>query len=342
MLPFARLLLRAAAESRRVIFNETEGLLANCGLSWQGILDRTVQRIPQRLSVAMLEASVRLSGDDALGLHGAEASQPGDLELLEYLVRSCATVGESLEVWRRYLPLVLDADFEVTRDGKRSIGRLQFAPDLYVSSALVDYSLALAVLLTLRNAPQADRNAIQLQLVCERPAHAAEYERVLGHMPRFGQPFNGIQFTLAYERAPMSAPDPVLHHLLSRQAQAELAGLQRHRSLTGRVRAGITHSLKHGAPLPLVARSLGMSTATLRRRLIEQGTNYRVLVEQIRRDSALLMLENPQLPIAEIAFELGYSHLSAFDRAFRRWYGRSPREYRESLTHSAIVLLTER
>ena len=110
MLPFARLLVRAAAQNRRAILNETEALLASSGLSWQGILDRTVQRIPQRLSVAMLETSVRLSGDEALGLHGAEASQPGDLKLLEYLVRSCATVGDSLEVWRRYLPLVLDAD----------------------------------------------------------------------------------------------------------------------------------------------------------------------------------------------------------------------------------------
>jgi AraC-like DNA-binding protein len=100
--------------------------------------------------------------------------------------------------------------------------------------------------------------------------------------------------------------------------------------------------MQQGAPLPLVARGLGMSAATLRRRLIEQGTHYRIIVEQIRRDSALHKLENPQLPIAEIAAELGYSHLSAFDRAFRRWYGRSPREYRDSLTHGAIVLLNER
>jgi AraC-like DNA-binding protein len=342
LLPFARLLLGTPAPIRKALFAETERRLASSAISWQSILDRTTRRIAQRLSVELLEAAVSATGDHALGLHGAEASHPGDLELIEYLVRSCATVGESLEVWRRYLPIVLDADFEVTREAKQSVGRLQFAPDLLVSPALIDYSLALAVLLTLRNARHADPHAVQLQFMCAKPAYASEYKRILGHMPRFGQPYNGIVFTPDYERTAMLAPDPVLHQLLARQAQQEHAALQRHRSLTGRVREAIVQTLSSGSPLPLVAHALGTSAATLRRRLIAQGTNYRRLVEQTRRDSALRRLETPQVPIAEIAFELGYSHPPAFDRAFKRWYGRSPSEYRESLTHGAIALLDER
>jgi AraC-like DNA-binding protein len=342
MLPFARLLLLARARARRTLLDETDRMLSTAGLSWQSILDRTCSRIPQRMSVEMLEASIAITGDAALGLHGAEASQPGDLEVLEYLVRSCATVGETIEAWRRYLPIVLDADFEVTREGKRLVGRLRFAPDLVVSPALIDYSLALAVLLTLRNAPSAIPSSVQLQLNRPRPAYASEYERILGHMPRFEQSYDGLIMSQAYEQAPMEKPDPVLHLLMSRQAQSELESLQRHRSLTGRVRQAIVRALARGAPLPIVARELGMSAATLRRRLTAQGTSYRVLIEQARRDSALQQLESPGVQVSEIAFGLGYNHPSAFDRAFRRWYGRSPTEYRQVNAHRAIAVLDKR
>lgn len=339
LLPFARLLRATPGDSRRGLLARTSNMLSSAGLSWQGILDRTSARVPQRLTVKMLDLSIALTHDAALGLHGAEASQPGDLELLEYLVRSCTTVGESLEVWRRYTPVVLDADFEVMREGKHSVGRLRFAPDLLVSSALIDYSLSIAVLLTLRNARDPNPRAIQLQLTQPRPSYASEYERILGHMPRFGQAYDGVIFSHVYERTLMAHPDPVLHLLLGRQVQAELDAIQRHRSFSGRVREVITRILPRGAPLPLVARELGASTATLRRKLVAHGTSYRVLLEQTRRDAALRALESGQLPVSQIAFNLGYNHASAFDRAFKRWYGRSPTEHRESLNQRALTSL---
>jgi AraC-like DNA-binding protein len=337
MLPFARLLLGVPTEARRGLLARTSAMLSAAGLSWKSILERTSPRIPQRLSIKMLELSILATGDPALGLHGAEASQPGDLELLEYLVRSCATVGESLEVWRRYIPVVLDADFEVTREGEQSVGRLRFAPDLAVSTALIDYSLSLATLLTFRNARDPDPKALQLQLTQPRPSYAAEYERILGHMPRFSQPYDGLIFSAAHERTRMLNPDPVLHLLLSRQVQAELDAIQRHRSFSSRVREVITRMLPRGAPLPLVARELGASAATLRRKLTQHGTSYRVLLEQTRRDVALRQLERRQLPVSQIAFSLGYNHASAFDRAFKRWYGHSPSEHRDSLNQHGLA-----
>jgi AraC-like DNA-binding protein len=342
VLPFARLLLLARAQARRALLDETDKLLSTAGLSWQGILERTSPRIPQRMSVEILEASIAITGDQALGLHGAEASQPGDLEILEYLVRSCGTVGESIEVWRRYTPILLDADFELTREGKQLIGRLRFAPDLYVSPALVDYSLALAVLLTIRNAREPDPTTVQLQLKRRRPSYALEYQRILGHMPRFEQSYDGLVMTSGYEQTLMQQPDPVLHLLMSRQALVELESVRRHPSLTGRVRDAIARTLRRGAPLALVARELATSPATLRRRLANQGTNYLVLVEHARRDVALRELETQGTPVSDIALALGYNHASAFDRAFRRWYGRSPTEHRQAYAHRAMSLLDRR
>jgi AraC-like DNA-binding protein len=76
------------------------------------------------------------------------------------------------------------------------------------------------------------------------------------------------------------------------------------------------------------ARHLHMSAATLRRRLAEEGTTYRHLLEQSRCKLALELIEHRHVAIGEIAFLLGFSSQSAFGKAFRRWMGASPLEYR--------------
>ncbi|MCZ8103623.1 MAG: helix-turn-helix transcriptional regulator, partial [Burkholderiales bacterium] len=70
---------------------------------------------------------------------------------------------------------------------------------------------------------------------------------------------------------------------------------------------------------------------TLHRKLADAGTTWQQLVDDTRRDLALRLIEDPRRPIGEITFELGFSQQSAFARAFRRWAGESPTQYREGL-----------
>ena len=78
-----------------------------------------------------------------------------------------------------------------------------------------------------------------------------------------------------------------------------------------------------------VARALGMSKRTLSRRLQEQGITYRDLVDKLRASLAKCYLKDRNLRMSEIAYLLGYSDLSAFDHAFRRWTGKPPSKFRE-------------
>jgi AraC-like DNA-binding protein len=73
---------------------------------------------------------------------------------------------------------------------------------------------------------------------------------------------------------------------------------------------------------------LGVSTRTLQRRLREEGTTFAELLEEFRRKMSLHLLRDKSLAVYEVAFLLGYSDPSAFYRAFRRWCGSSPYEYR--------------
>jgi AraC-like DNA-binding protein len=98
-------------------------------------------------------------------------------------------------------------------------------------------------------------------------------------------------------------------------------------------RLTIVATLPSGTPtLPQVARSLGLSERTLRRRLAGQRTSFQDLLEGCRSSLAGRYLERRDLALAEIAFLLGFSEPSPFYRAFRRWYGLSPERYRQGLS----------
>jgi AraC-like DNA-binding protein len=336
--PFVRLLSHMPKEQREALLLEIEQILRGVGLSFEELTARRNMRVPHEACIDMLEAAVRISGRPALGLYCAKMAQPGDLELLEYLLRSGSTGADAIEVTRRYLPLVIDAEFEVTREGRWLVGRLRFAPDLRVTRALLDSTVGFILHFTARYLV-GPLGPFELQLAHAEPEDAAEYERMLGIKPVFGCPHYAFVFSPELERATVREADPVLFAVLKRTADAELDALPRRRTLTRRVRDAIESTLTQGAPLPLVARMLGYSAPTLRRHLEQQGTSYRILLEQVRRDLAARHLEAMQLTVSEIAYRLGFAHAPAFHRAFKRWYNRSPTEYRQLFEHRASELL---
>jgi AraC-like DNA-binding protein len=107
---------------------------------------------------------------------------------------------------------------------------------------------------------------------------------------------------------------------------------QSHRDLVGEVQAILTSETAVGMPTaPAVASKLGLKPRTLHRLLGKQGTSFTRLVEQKRYDSARRMLRESVTPILSIAWSLGYADASAFSRAFRRWSGMTPNEWRKTM-----------
>ena len=96
------------------------------------------------------------------------------------------------------------------------------------------------------------------------------------------------------------------------------------------IRDAIMQRIAQGPPhIEEIAASFPLKARTLQRRLAEAGTTYRRIVDEVRFEAACRLLEDPGLPLAEIASALGYSDPANFTRAFTRWTGTTPRAYRQ-------------
>jgi AraC-like DNA-binding protein len=148
-----------------------------------------------------------------------------------------------------------------------------------------------------------------------------------GERLRFNRPNHRLVFAASMLELPLVSADPVATQLAREQCERELAFLV-DAGLPGRVRAAIT--TRSDAPnLTVIARELRMSPRTLKRKLAEHGTTFSTIRDEMRRQRALLLLDNRGLSIGEIAQKLGYSELPNFTRAFRKWTGVTPIAYRE-------------
>ncbi|MEZ1316480.1 AraC family transcriptional regulator [Pseudomonas fluorescens] len=180
---------------------------------------------------------------------------------------------------------------------------------------------------------RADRIEIEFAEPDYREAYGA-----LGDCPiQFGAEQNQLRFgldTLAL-RNPVHCPSTWRH--LLQLCERELEQLTRTRSLRERITQLLGPLLNGGREPDLeeVAARLKLPTWTLRRRLAEEGTQFRAILNDTRRDLAMTYIRDTELAFGEIAYLLGFASAEAFQRAFKRWSGQTPGEFRRSHRQSA-------
>lgn len=166
-------------------------------------------------------------------------------------------------------------------------------------------------------------------------AHAAGYPvdayQALFRAPvRFGAAESALWLDRATLHRPLAHRDPLARRYLEAHAEQLLAALPvAPPSAVVQIREAIVVELAtSGAELARVARRVAMSTRTVQRRLEEHGTSYQDLVDDVRATMARTLLKDRTRSIIDVAFELGYADLKGFYRAFRRWTGATPAEWR--------------
>lgn len=286
------------------------------------------QWIPYARSAELCEWAIARTRDLDLGLHAAEAIQPGDLDVLEFAARSCANFAEAIEVVNRYIALLREgAAFQLEPAGEQCIWHFQMA--IETPRVINDWTVAIYVLLGRAMAPREPALHTEVHVTHERPSDTREYERILRVPVKFGESCNRLVFPSRVLALPIEGASPQLHAVMRRYAGDLLQQRMRLQGFSDQVRTAVVETLRGSqGGADGVASKLGMSARTLNRRLQREGTSFMTLYDDVRRELALSYLDQPSLNIAEVAFMLGFSQTPAFSRAFKRWTGASPIEHR--------------
>lgn len=161
------------------------------------------------------------------------------------------------------------------------------------------------------------------------PCSAAAHEKHFGCPVHFGTDMDALLISHDAMRVPNRVGDPSIVRFFDTQLEEELSKFDDDASLERRVRMQISQALSQGIPtVSSIASYFGMGGRTLQRRLSDRGYSFQTLVDESRRELAERLLKDTEYPLAEVAFLTGFSEQSAFNRAFKRWAGQTPRSFR--------------
>jgi len=269
--------------------------------------------------------------DPFLGINVVRSMNRGSFGVLEYMFRTASTCRDVLREFVQYSLLIntlMDITFHEDVDGGvfNHVIRCD-SPDMAGRHAS-EYACGLVVALG-RELTGKDLAPRRAWFCHERPADTSDLEAFFRCPVEFKAGANGLLISKDILELKVRSADPVLHAILETQAQQEVKTRAPSADFLGQVREQIQEALSGGPPnVEQLAARMKMSARTLQRRLSEQGKTFERVVDETRRDAALLLMSDERKALAEISFQAGYSDVRAFTRAFKRWTGKSPGEFR--------------
>jgi len=320
----------AALASVRARGLNADEMLGKVGLS------PSLLQVPQaRVSAqhyGALWRTIALALDDEFFGQDSRRMKAGSFAMLCHAVVNCKTLGQALDRSLRFYALILD-DFSgsLMRDGKearivlheRAAGANQ---RVFAHELLLMLLYGVSCWLVGRRIP-----ILRTEFSYPEPAHSAEYRLMYCAELGFNRPNTVIAFEAAYLDLPVVQNERSIKEFLRTAPESILVKYKNGSSLSSKVRRRLRQFLPGEVPdFEGLADEMNMAAATMRRRLHEEGESYQSIKDQLRRDLAISYLSHSSRSVMDIALELGFSERSAFHRAFRKWTGASPGEFRRT------------
>ncbi len=309
-----------------------EALLEGTGLT-VAVLKDPATRLPLGVCSTVVERARRLTGEPALafamGLH-MRLSWHG---FLGFAAMTSGTVREALELAQRFIRTRTSAiELSTYVEGTLASMVLEEREPL---GPLREFTVIMLLVGIGQIARDVTGQSITGVAECAfpEPAYAAPLlsraADVGAGIMRFDRPAHRLLFDASILELPVVTSDPAAMELASAQCDRELARQADAGTFLGDVRRAMSPRSGDGfRPLDEVARKLHLSTRTLKRRLAGHGSSFSEMLDEVRRQRALLLLEDRRLALEEVAARLGYSDAANFTRAFRRWTGQTPAVFR--------------
>jgi AraC-like DNA-binding protein len=308
---------------------DCSALFEQLGLDY-AILNNPDARIAQDQMTRLWSLAVQVSGNPAIGLNMARVVRPAHFNVVGFALLSSTNLREGLSRLVRYQRII----------GEASDMSLKQSPDSYalelhihgdtVPAPRQSHDAALAYLLAfLRWMTGSPIAPLRVGFAYDQPVDTAAYAALFQCPLVFGATRYSMEFSRSVMESRLATGNATLAQMHDQFAGDYLARFEQTR-VTHQARQVLCRLLPQGEPKrQAVASALSMSTRTLQRRLQEEQTSFQQLLDETRQALAMQLLRQRRLTLLEVAYLLGFADPSNFFRAFKRWFGMPPGQYRE-------------
>lgn len=298
-------------------------------------LDDLGSEVPLAWCQRLWQSVVRRSGQHDIGLRLASTLDPHELGVFGQLLRSSATLANALLTAGRFVRLLSrTSELELHIHGDRSTLAYRPRYPTLCHPQMSEFAIA-AIATVARGLSGHDLEPMEVRFVHAAPIDTSIHRNFFRAPVKFDQPHHGFVFPTAALQHPILGATVAHRPELERHAYELLEHTLVPPSFADRVLTLLQARLRHGEPSSVdVAAALGLHPKTLNRRLRAEGTNYQQLLNQLRHRLAEHYLSQPELSVSHVARMLGYSENSAFCRAFKRWTGSAPQDFRRTTFES--------
>lgn len=311
---------------------DSRQLLGEVGLP-TSTFDAAENVVPFAALCRYVELATARTGLVDLGLRACLDTGLRSLLTVGYLAAHCETVALALSTLEEYL-YVHDQGgvvFLANEGPVAALGYEVLAAEIGGVDQVTFGSLAIAANV-LRELCGSDFAIRDVTFAYPAPADTTLFRRFFAAPVRFGAERSAVTFDARWLAAPVNHADPFIRSVLEQRVITE--GLEVGDSIDGRIRRVVRTLVATGRwSADEVSATFGMSRRTLARRLKGNGSNFRTLLEAALFDAAKHLLHSTSLPVLEVAARLGYADPASFARAFKRWSGVTPREWRHRQRH---------
>ncbi|WP_434629172.1 AraC family transcriptional regulator [Pseudomonas sp. Z1-14] len=286
-------------------------------------------RFTQDSMTRLWQLAVARSGNPAIGLNMGKVVRPASFHVVGYALMSSRTLVEGFQRLVRYQRIIAESADLSFRHLEESYGLIltvhgdHLPPTRQSAEASLACALSLCSWLTGRTL-----HPVKVLFQGSEPVDLAPYQQAFGAPLVFDAPYDALIFQQEDMEAPLPTANEAMAQLHDRFAGEYLARFSGSR-VTHQARQVLCRLLPRGEPKrDVVAQTLHLSQRTLQRRLQDEGTSFQNLLDDTRRELAEQYLAQPTMTLLEVAYLLGFADPSNFFRAFRRWFGTTPGEYR--------------
>ncbi len=298
-------------------------------------LENAEAKISLAQNCAVMDAGLELTKDEFLGLHIGEITSPTVLGVVGHLMQASKDVLEAMMNIQRFTEtFTTQYNFSVEVKGEEVYYYCEpkeiwddMSPLTARHSVDISFAGALNILRIMTG-----HAFMPLKIMYRYPKlkNTDEYERVFKCTPLFNQKRNCIVFSLKDASLPIVGYNKELHETLKKMLEEQLHQENKAAAFTYQVKEIILKNYQFSFPLlEEIAGIMNITARTLQRKLQDEGTNFRNIEDDIKKEIAINFIQNSPLTSEEIGLKLGYTDRSSFQRAFKQWTGKTPAEFKK-------------